>query len=542
MSDAVIPMTGANAWVYDPTRNMIDYTTSDGVLHGYSLQSDSLTLTMQVGGTPGSLAISPDGHYLLIGNTTPDLTSPLGAAQKTYAGDITRIDLTTQNVDHVLIPLGSDIYGTGVAHVAVASNGIALATVFTVESGTNLFQFSVATAHPSISSLPVRSVVSGGDFLFTSENGNHVFVAEGGNSSGPLDVFSVTAGGITASTDLYAIGASGFQDGGGSISEAAGRIVDVTYGNVYVFDLNLKPLADLSSYQYAGAVVDAVFSPDGKDLLLWDGVHGKVEILDAASWRQVGLITLSDTVSGMSSNGTHNMTFVDGGHTLALFEGSQMDLIDLTGRMPGPGQTLSGPGGDSLAGSNGDDTISGGSGADNYLRGGYGNDSIAGGATHNDVNGNQGDDTIVGHSTVGDWLLGGQGNDSIDASASTGANILNGNLGNDTIIGGAGADFLRGGQGDDVIHAGSGNDWISGDLGNNTIYGGQGMDTFRAGGGHDTVNGWHNGDIVQVDKGVTVISVSQVNADVHILLSNGGEVDLLNTQQTSLQPGWIVTA
>jgi len=75
--------------------------------------------------------------------------------------------------------LGSDIYGTGVAHVAVASDGIALATVFTVESGTNLFDFSVAAAQPSISSLPVRSGVSGGDFLFRSENGNYVFVAEG---------------------------------------------------------------------------------------------------------------------------------------------------------------------------------------------------------------------------------------------------------------------------------------------------------------------------------------------------------------------------
>lgn len=68
------------------------------------------------------------------------------------------------------------------------------------------------------------------------------------------------------------------------------------------------------------------------------------------------------------------------------------------------------------------------------------------------------------------------------------------------------------------------------------------MDTFHAGAGHDVVSGWHNGDIVQVDQGVTVISISQVNADVHVTLSNAGEIDLINTQQTSLQPGWIVTA
>src|SRR5262249_52944775 len=106
---------------------------------------------------------------------------------------------------------------------------------------------------------------------------------------------------------------------------------------------------------------------------------------------------------------------------------------------------------------------------------------------------------------------------------------------------GAGADILRGGQGDDAIHAGAGDDWLSGDLGNNTLYGGQGLDTFRAGAGHDQVNGWHAGDHVQVASGVTW-TTSQVNRDVHINFSNGGEMDLMRTQLSSLQPGWIVQA
>jgi Ca2+-binding RTX toxin-like protein len=208
---------------------------------------------------------------------------------------------------------------------------------------------------------------------------------------------------------------------------------------------------------------------------------------------------------------------------------------------------LATPGADSLAATGPGESINGGDGADtitglsgaNTLFGGAGNDSISGGSGFDQVNGNTGDDTIVGRSQAGDWLLGGQGNDSIDASASTGNNILNGNLGSDTLAGGSGADSLRGGQGDDVIRAGSGADWISGDLGSNTIYGGQGADTFHAGAGHDYVNGWHSGDTVQVDPGVTW-TVTQVNADVHINLSNGGEMDLLNTQQSALSPGWIV--
>jgi beta-glucanase (GH16 family) len=198
-------------------------------------------------------------------------------------------------------------------------------------------------------------------------------------------------------------------------------------------------------------------------------------------------------------------------------------------------------GGGSLNGGEGPDTLTGDAHGFNVLHGGAGDDSIAGGLGFNQVNGNAGDDTIVGHSAAGDWLLGGQGQDAIDASGSSGNNILNGNLGGDTLTGGSGSDTLRGGQGDDVLHAGSGNDWISGDLGNNTIAGGQGMDTFHAGAGHDVVAGWHAGDHIQVAAGVTY-GVAQVNADVHVTFSNGGEMDLLNVQQSSLQNGWIVSS
>lgn len=194
---------------------------------------------------------------------------------------------------------------------------------------------------------------------------------------------------------------------------------------------------------------------------------------------------------------------------------------------------------DSIASGGGNDFITGGDGR-NTLFGGDGDDSIVGGSSFDQVNGNKGDDTIVGHSTVGDWLLGGQGQDTIDASASAGNNIINGNLGNDTIVGGAGADSLRGGQGDDVIHVGSGNAWITGDLGTNTIYGGQGLDTFRANAGHDIVYGWHAGDHIELASGLTY-TISQVSADVHINFSNGGEIDLIGVQQTSLQPGWIAS-
>jgi hypothetical protein len=46
---------------------------------------------------------------------------------------------------------------------------------------------------------------------------------------------------------------------------------------------------------------------------------------------------------------------------------------------------------------------------------------------------------------------------------------------------------------------------------------------------------------VQVDHGLTY-SVTQASADVHITFSNGGAMDLLKTQLSSLSSGWIVSS
>jgi Ca2+-binding RTX toxin-like protein len=255
-------------------------------------------------------------------------------------------------------------------------------------------------------------------------------------------------------------------------------------------------------------------------------IHLGAEVASGGGYLTVNHLDLNVTANGV------NYAVAGGGLTTTDVAGTGATTSATPAAAnPAPVETDGGPNADTLTGAS----------QNNILFGGGGDDSLVGGAGFNRINGNQGADTIAGHSTVGDWLLGGQGDDLIDASASSGHNILNGNLGNDTLIGGSGADTLRGGQGDDVIHAGAGNDWISGDLGNNTLYGGQGMDTFAAGAGHDVVNGWHAGDHVLVGAGVTW-TVSQVNADVHVGLSTGGEIDLIGVQASALPSGWIGAA
>jgi Ca2+-binding RTX toxin-like protein len=73
---------------------------------------------------------------------------------------------------------------------------------------------------------------------------------------------------------------------------------------------------------------------------------------------------------------------------------------------------------------------------------------------------------------------------------------LNGDNGNDTLIGGTGADILRGGGGRDKLDGGNGND---------TLIGGTGADILRGGGGRDKLDGGKGNDTYYVNTGDKLI-------------------------------------
>lgn len=120
-----------------------------------------------------------------------------------------------------------------------------------------------------------------------------------------------------------------------------------------------------------------------------------------------------------------------------------------------------------------------------------------------EVNGEGGNDTLIG-STAADTLNGGEGNDSIL-----------GRDGNDLLTGGNGNDILNGGAGDDQLDAGAGNDGLSGWTGNDrliggddndTLYGGDGNDTLDSGAGDDTAQGGLGDDEVNGDAGTDILT------------------------------------
>ncbi len=221
---------------------------------------------------------------------------------------------------------------------------------------------------------------------------------------------------------------------------------------------------------------------------------------------------------------------------------------------------VGGAGPDTLQGLGGQDTINGGTGDDvifaltvpgasgttgvgqTYLRGDDGNDSITGGPSFDDINGNMGNDTGVG-GAGNDFVVGGKDNDLLFGDA--GDDLVYGNLGNDTCEGGDGADILRGGQDNDITNGGAGADFVSGDKGDDTMTGGIGADIFHTFGdaGIDRVLDFNlsEGDRVQLDPGTQFV-VSQVGADTVINMTGGGQMVLVGVDMTTLTGAWIFGA
>ncbi len=156
------------------------------------------------------------------------------------------------------------------------------------------------------------------------------------------------------------------------------------------------------------------------------------------------------------------------------------------------------------------------------INGGNGNDTIAisGGsrifpfalADHGDVT-----SQIKNHDDTGEELLGslldqiglfetstingGSGNDRIITSNSFLGVILNGDDGNDSVVGGKGDDCLQGGSGNDTLSGGDGSDQLSGGDGADQLRGDKGQDTLHGDWGNDQLEGGADSDLFLLSDG-----------------------------------------
>ena len=117
-----------------------------------------------------------------------------------------------------------------------------------------------------------------------------------------------------------------------------------------------------------------------------------------------------------------------------------------------------------------------------------------------------GDTTTYNVADVGRMkILGGKKNDRFEISELNGsisiAASLQGNQGNDTLIGGSGNDFIKGLAGNDSIVGGDGKDTLYGGVGNDTILGGLGDDKIKGDNGDDSIDGGDGADVINARAG-----------------------------------------
>jgi Ca2+-binding RTX toxin-like protein len=270
-------------------------------------------------------------------------------------------------------------------------------------SGWNPFH-TFRTTDTSIGSAVVSGLPSirHASYLVGSETGRYILALEADSSNGPIHIYDSLSEKITADTDLYKLGTSGFSSPRADISEAAGLAV----ASGFVFDLALNPVKKISDLIGPNSAAGGVhFTDAGRQLMVLDASANMLKVFDTTTWRYVANLPLQSPVgsAGLFS-GIGTMTLADSGRLLLVQNTNGFELLDLSARLKI--QITGGETADTLQGSVGADILSG-QGGNDLLKGYGGDDRLIGGA---------GDDTLLG-GDGDDILYGGAGSDSIDGGA-----------------------------------------------------------------------------------------------------------------------------
>lgn len=157
------------------------------------------------------------------------------------------------------------------------------------------------------------------------------------------------------------------------------------------------------------------------------------------------------------------------------------------------------------------------------IEGQDGNDSLVGTGADDTIYGMEGDDTIRGGGGE-NYLRGFEGDDLIVGGGAT--DIIGGEEGDDIIRAGGGDDFILSNEGDDSVAGQDGDDLIETHLGDDTLRGGSGDDTLRPGRGDDVMSGGTGADYFVIGRSWGDDTITDFNIAVDILDFRGSGLDI----------------
>ncbi|WP_159456776.1 M10 family metallopeptidase [Roseivivax jejudonensis] len=341
--------------------------------------------------------------------------------------------------------------------------------------------------------------------------------------TGGIDKIDLSTVGV--SQELH-LGAGSVSDVGGikgGLAIAAGTVIEnaaTGAGNDLIVGNNAN------NQLQGGRGNDTIYGGLGTDTAIFG-----VTLASATAVAEGQGVRITSDAGNDYLEGVERFAFTDGTVTRAqLLEQSQPEPEPQPQPKPEPEPepTPSRPG-SLVAGTEGNDTLTG-TGNDDTLAGGEGSDSLIAGGGHDQIAGSDGNDTIragAGNDNIG----GGTGRDSIDAG--DGNDTVGGGFDEDSIFGGHGHDVLAGGAGEDILRGGTGDDTAGASYGHDELYGNAGDDSLGGGFGRDTINGDGGNDDIGGGEGNDVIDGGSGNDFVagggrHDVVRGGDGNDRLN--------------
>lgn len=273
---------------------------------------------------------------------------------------------------------------------------------------------------------------------------------------------------------------------------------------------------------------DLITTGAGIDTVLWNGLGNGTDTILESEGAETLIVQGDSGVNNFDvdsnssmlrvSEGAASITVAVSTTTVNVFGGSEDDTITISSLADVNPLVLN------VDGQADDDTISALDAnigdVRMFLNGGTGNDTITGSRDSDSINGDGGDDSVVG-GLGNDRIDGGDGNDTLNGEAGNdtllgnlgndmalggdGDDSLSGGFGNDTLVGEAGNDSASGGFGNDVLNGNSGNDLLAGGQDDDKLLGGSGDDSLDGDSGDDTLRGQSDSDLIKGGDGNDVI-------------------------------------
>lgn len=257
--------------VFDPTRNVLYSASGDRVLRTNTGESGELLVSLPVGSSLSAIDITPDGKYLVVGES----------ATASGQGKIYKIDLETSDITPITYTLETD--EGGVFDIAAIGNDLVLfTTTSTTQSLVPLREVNLTTDTVTARSDDFGSGVDAiqpDSRLERNSARTAVVLAEAHSSTGPIHLYESSSNSFVESAELNEV----LDNAHLSISRDGQLIaVETEDLGLQIYDEQLAPVATPKHFE-GGIAFDSVRN------ILYAGDTKKDELvaLDSDTWDEL---------------------------------------------------------------------------------------------------------------------------------------------------------------------------------------------------------------------------------------------------------------